>query len=216
MRAADRVADADGATPCDASARPRATAPARRSPASACASFRIGAGLRRDGARSAPRAAVSRAGQIKATRDERAPSLARVTDPAPGRAKPDASAGQEVTMHRSQNRSFVLAQRAAQMRSAPTASEAVLFRALRAGQLDGVRFRRQVVVGNFIVDLLAPRQKVVVEIDGGYHTCCRTRDARRDRALARLGYQVVHLDAALVLRDLPAALTVVRAALRGA
>ena len=118
-------------------------------------------------------------------------------------------------MHsRSSSRSFVLAERAAQMRSAPTSSEAALFRALSAGTLDGVRFKRQVVIGNFIVDFLAPRPKIVVEIDGGYHARCRARDARRDRVLARLGYRVVRLDAELVLHDFPAALAVVRAALR--
>ncbi len=119
-------------------------------------------------------------------------------------------------MHRPSQRSSLIALHAAQMRSAPTASEAALFAALRGGALEGVLFKRQVVIGNFIVDLLAPRQKLVVEIDGGYHARCRARDARRDRVLARLGYRVVRLDAELVLRDLPAALALVRAALRGA
>ena len=38
------------------------------------------------------------------------------------------------------------------MRAAPTASEALLWLAVRGGQL-GVVFRRQVVVGRFIVDM---------------------------------------------------------------
>jgi len=51
------------------------------------------------------------------------------------------------------------------------------------------------------------------EVDGGYHARRRAGDGSRDRKLARLGYRVVRLDAALVLRDLAAAFAVVRAAL---
>jgi len=50
-------------------------------------------------------------------------------------------------------------------------------------------------------------------VDGGYHARRRAADASRDRKLVRLGYRIVRLDAALVLRDLEAAVTVVRAAL---
>jgi very-short-patch-repair endonuclease len=53
---------------------------------------------------------------------------------------------------------------AAQNRAAPTESEARLWSALSAGKL-GVAFRRQVVLGNcFIVDFVAPRVRLVVEV----------------------------------------------------
>ena len=38
----------------------------------------------------------------------------------------------------------------------------------------------------------------------------RRADARRDEKLRRLGYQVLRLDAALVMRDLPAAVACIR------
>ncbi len=63
-----------------------------------------------------------------------------------------------------QQRQTVLAARAAEMRHAPTASEARLFEALRGGRL-GVAFRRQVpVVGRFIADLLAHEVGLIVEV----------------------------------------------------
>ena len=74
-------------------------------------------------------------------------------------------------------------------------------------------FRREFVVGRFIVDLAAPSRRLVVEVDGGYHAQCKARDARRDRALARAGWRVFRVDAALVLADLEAAVRLVRAAL---
>ena len=105
----------------------------------------------------------------------------------------------------SARRDHLLALRSAQMRHAPTTTEARLFDALRAGQL-GVTLRRQVpVLGRFIVDFLAPEVRLVVEVDGLYHTRRDAADARRDRVLVRAGYRVLRLDAALVLSDVEAA-----------
>jgi len=102
---------------------------------------------------------------------------------------------------------------ARQHRSCLTESEARLWSALNAGQL-GVCFRRQVPVGGrFIADFCAPSIKLIVEVDGGYHERRRAADASRDRKLARLGYRIVRLDAELVLRDLSAAVALVKAAL---
>ena len=99
-------------------------------------------------------------------------------------------------------RERVLAERAGQMRHAPTASEVRLFEALRGGRL-GVSFRRQVpVLGRIVVDLIAPEARLVVEVDGPYHAERVRADARRDRALARNGYWVLRLSAELVMHDL--------------
>jgi very-short-patch-repair endonuclease len=77
-----------------------------------------------------------------------------------------------------------------------------------------VWFRRQVVIGHFIVDFLAPAARVIVEVDGGYHATRVDADARRDRKLTRMGYRVVRLDAELVRRNVHAAVEQIRAALR--
>jgi very-short-patch-repair endonuclease len=76
-----------------------------------------------------------------------------------------------------------------------------------------VRFRRQGVIGSAIVDFLAPSARLVVEVDGASHVLTRGHDVRRDRGLARLGYRVLRIAAQLVLRDLPGALALIRAAL---
>jgi very-short-patch-repair endonuclease len=102
---------------------------------------------------------------------------------------------------------------AAQNRAAPTPSEARLWSALCASQL-GQPFRRQVpLAGRFIADFYAPRARLVVEVDGGWHSRRRAADARRDAKLLRLGYRVVRLPAELVVADLPAAVALIRAAL---
>lgn len=76
------------------------------------------------------------------------------------------------------------------MRRNPTSSEYVLWQAIRGGRW-GVAFRRQVAIGRYIVDFLAPRERLVVEVDGGYHAERAAADRRRQRWLERQGYRVV-------------------------
>ena len=98
----------------------------------------------------------------------------------------------------------------------PTDTEAMLWAQLRGCRL-GVWFRRQVPLGRFVVDFLAPSPKLVVEVDGGYHVTRAGADRRRDAQLARLGYRVLRVQAERVRRELPAVVELVRAALaRGA
>ncbi len=110
-------------------------------------------------------------------------------------------------------RQQLLAARASGMREFGSEPELRLWRALRASRL-GARFRRQVVLGAAIVDFVAPSARLVVEVDGAHHALTRRHDARRDRALVRLGYRVLHIDAQVVLRDLPAAVALIREALQ--
>lgn len=110
------------------------------------------------------------------------------------------------------NSSLVIALRAQYHRAAPTESERVLWSHIKACQL-GVWFRRQVPIGNFIVDFLAPSVGLVVEVDGNCHRMRRHADARRDVKLARLGYRVLRLESNLVLRHMEVAIERLRAAL---
>jgi len=107
----------------------------------------------------------------------------------------------------------LLQQRAQLMRANASPPELALWLAIRSGQLS-VPFRRQVPVAGSIVDFVAAQAMLVVEVDGRHHEQRRAADARRDRKLVRLGYRVLRLEAKLVLEQLPAALALVRRALR--
>ena len=94
-----------------------------------------------------------------------------------------------------------------------TPSEARLWSALKARQL-GVQFRREVpLAGRYIVDFCAPSVRLVVEVDGRRHESRPKADARRDTELRGLGFRVLRVEAELVMRDLAAAITLVRASL---
>jgi very-short-patch-repair endonuclease len=79
------------------------------------------------------------------------------------------------------------------LRNRMTEAEKRLWRFLRAGQLDGHKFRRQVAVGPYIVDFVCLSQKVIVELDGPQHceTNATEHDGRRDVWLQSLGYRVL-------------------------
>jgi very-short-patch-repair endonuclease len=81
---------------------------------------------------------------------------------------------------------------ARQMRAEPTDAERVLWQRLRHDiVLTGSHFRRQVLIGPFIVDFASRKAKLVIELDGGQHDWQQASDARRTRYIEAAGYHVV-------------------------
>jgi very-short-patch-repair endonuclease len=66
-----------------------------------------------------------------------------------------------------------------------------LWRRLRARQLDGARFRRQVPLGPFIADFVCLEAKLVIEVDGALHANATEYDARRTAWLEAHGWRVI-------------------------
>jgi very-short-patch-repair endonuclease len=106
----------------------------------------------------------------------------------------------------------LLQPRARSMRSSPTEAEARLWQRLRRGRL-GVRFRRQVVIGRFIVDFFCPSAGLVVEVDGPIHEGRREIDQERDEALRATGVRVMRVTNEDVLGDLDSVVRAIGAAL---
>ena len=55
------------------------------------------------------------------------------------------------------------------MRQAPTDAERKLWQCLRAGQLQGLKFRRRHPLPPYIADFCCIEHKLIVELDGGQH-----------------------------------------------
>jgi len=81
--------------------------------------------------------------------------------------------------------------RAGELRKVPTPAEAKLWAALRGDKLDGVNFRRQHAIGNYIVDFCSPENKLVIELDGGQHADLGDHDKSRTEYLESEGYHVL-------------------------
>ena len=84
-----------------------------------------------------------------------------------------------------------------------TTAENVLWQSIRNKQL-GVEFRRQHIIGDFIVDFVCLDKMLVIEVDGGYHTERNQSedDDIRTRILNSLGFSLVRFPNDRVLFDL--------------
>ena len=97
------------------------------------------------------------------------------------------------------------------LRKNMTQSEIILWSKLRAKQLLGVRFYRQKPIGDYIVDLFAPKVNLVIEVDGSQHKEKRhiIRDMERDKYLARRGILVLRFNSREVLKNTGAVVDVI-------
>jgi very-short-patch-repair endonuclease len=82
-------------------------------------------------------------------------------------------------------------ERARELRQRSTDSERRLWHWLRNRQIDGVKFRRQVPIGSYVVDFMAADRRLIIEIDGGQHTVQQDYDQRWTAWLEGQGYQVI-------------------------
>ena len=76
------------------------------------------------------------------------------------------------------------------MKTNPTEAEEFLWENLRRNKF-GSRFRRQHVVGNFIVDFINIKNKLIIEVDGGVHNNLKERDNERTKVFNNLGFKVL-------------------------
>ena len=101
-------------------------------------------------------------------------------------------------------------QAARKLRNNLTPAEAILWSALRNKQLEGLRFRCQHPVGNFILDFYCPSLKLVIEVDGEIHTRQIDYDNARTAKLSEYGYQVLRFSNEEIMNDLPKVLTEIK------
>ena len=93
-----------------------------------------------------------------------------------------------------------LTTRARELRQRMTEAEKLLWNSLRRRSL-GIKVRRQVPVGPFIVDFLCVQARLVIEIDGGQHLGSSS-DVDRSRWLEKQGYRVLRFWNHEVLKNL--------------
>ncbi len=103
--------------------------------------------------------------------------------------------------------------RARSMRKNMSPAETLLWRAVRSRQLCGLKFRRQVWIGNYITDFVALDAKIVIEIDGDSHAGREAHDARRTAYLESQDFRVLRFTNSDVLTNLEGVLLVITAAI---
>lgn len=96
----------------------------------------------------------------------------------------------------------LLTSRAKAMRREMLEPELRLWLQLRATRFGSVKFRRQKVIGRYIVDFAANDPKLVIELDGDTHALQESYDRRRTRFLESVGYRVVRYSNVDVMQNL--------------
>jgi very-short-patch-repair endonuclease len=81
--------------------------------------------------------------------------------------------------------------RAIRLRAEMTDAEKKLWRHLRGRQIGGHQFRKQVPIGDYVVDFCCLKVRLVIEVDGGQHDARSAQDEHRTRWLNGQGYRVI-------------------------
>jgi very-short-patch-repair endonuclease len=98
------------------------------------------------------------------------------------------------------------------LRKRATDAENRLWFHLRGKQLEGVKFRRQEPIGDYIVDLVTFEKRLVIEIDGSQHAeeIEKDKDRQRDEWLRSQGFRVLRFWSNEVLQNLEGVLEAIR------
>jgi len=86
------------------------------------------------------------------------------------------------------------------LRKFGTKGEALLWRdVLKAKQHWPYQFNRQFIIGNYIVDFVCRKLKLIIEIDGSSHFAKSKEDYYRQQFLESLGYTIIRFSESLVV-----------------
>ncbi len=96
-----------------------------------------------------------------------------------------------------------------------TDAERALWTHLRAGQLAGLKFRRQVPLDPYVADFLCWERKLVIEIDGGQHAE-NDADVARQRVIEAMGFLVLRFWNHDVLTNMDGVLATIAEAIHNA
>jgi very-short-patch-repair endonuclease len=102
--------------------------------------------------------------------------------------------------------------RAKQLRQAMTRAETLLWRYVKADRIDGLGFRRQVPIQNYIADFICMSAKIVVELDGESHDFeeRQTADQNRDAFFVSERFQVLRFTNEQLMANLEGVVETIR------
>ena len=92
---------------------------------------------------------------------------------------------------------------ARELRLRTTEAEQKLWSLLRNRQLKGKKFRRQHAIANYVADFYCNESRLVIELDGNFHTAAETKeyDKFRTNLLNELGITVLRFWNEEVIKD---------------
>ena len=103
-----------------------------------------------------------------------------------------------------------LTKHAKSLRKNATKAETLLWSRIRSRQLEGIKFRRQQPIDNYIVDFVSFETQIIIELDGGQHADQKAKDQVRDQRLEEDGFTVLRFWNNEVLENFDAVFEIIR------
>ena len=128
--------------------------------------------------------------------------MVRIDNPLPAGERDSSRSEQGEGLSRRGQTPDHLLKRSRRLRREQTEAESKLWSHLRAKRLQGLKFRRQVPIGNYIADFVCPQAKLVVEVDGSQHVDDRAYDNRRTAFLEKQSYRILRFWNSEVLAEM--------------
>jgi len=74
-----------------------------------------------------------------------------------------------------------------------TKGEAILWKRVLRAKRTGYQFNRQFIIGDYIVDFISRKLKLIIEVDGNSHNSYEqsAKDFEREKVLIELGYTII-------------------------
>lgn len=109
---------------------------------------------------------------------------------------------------------FILFQRAAELRKNLTLAEARLWQQLKNKNM-GVKFRRQHPIAGYIADFYCHKARLIIEVDGDIHSLNENNDydLKRKYDLKEMGYRVMRFTNQQVLNSMDEVLRTIKSSL---
>jgi len=99
------------------------------------------------------------------------------------------------------------------MRREAVTMEKLFWCEVRDRKLGGYKFKRQYLIGRYIVDFVSVERKLVVELDGPFHASRKKYDEARDAFLRAQGYRILRFRNDYAADDIGIVLATVKQAL---
>ncbi len=78
------------------------------------------------------------------------------------------------------------------LRKDGTKGEAILWKyALRAKKMNGYQFNRQFPIGEYIVDFICRKLRLIIEVDGSTHNYRGVDDYKKQKSLEGMGFTIL-------------------------
>lgn len=90
------------------------------------------------------------------------------------------------------------------LRANSTPAEEILWEEIRNRKLNGLKFKRQHSIGNYIVDFYCASKRLIIELDGEVHNTedQKEKDKHKDQNLTEMNFRVLRISNSQVLNDI--------------